>query len=228
MRRANAPYWSVRQLVLVAGRSHSRSVWTRFAVAVRSLTSRSRYSVSTRRSAAWPVIGRTGGKDGSRAVMRAIATASTGSAWPGPLNPFPGGHQGRHLDDVQVPLEQVNGGRPAEVAGSFDAHPHHVVAGQRGQQSGVAAVLVRQLELPDDLSGVVDHGHGEGVLVRVNACEHPIFSIPSRYSAAVQSAGISRGCMAFPHTPIERQQPRRAAAWRHPLGEPRARPGNKG
>ena len=63
-------------------------MWTRFAVAVRSFTSWSRYSVSTRRSAAWPVIGRTGGKASSRAVMRAIATASTGSVlpWPGRLN----------------------------------------------------------------------------------------------------------------------------------------------
>jgi hypothetical protein len=113
------------------------------------------------------------------------------------------------------------------VAGPFDAHPSHVVAAQQGQQPGVAAVLVRQLQLPDDPSGVVDHGHGEGVLVRVNACEHPIFSIPSRYSAAGQSAGISRGYMAFPHALIERQQPRRAAAGRHPLLRASAVPGSK-
>jgi hypothetical protein len=56
----------------------------------------------------------------------------------------------------------------------------------------------------------VDHGHGEGVFVRVNACEHPVFSPSySGCSAAGQSAGISRGYMAFPHAPIERQQPRR-------------------
>ena len=79
----------MRQLMLVAGPQPQQVGVDRFAVAVRSFTSRSRYSVSTRRSAAWPVIGRTGGKASSRAVMRAIATASTGSVlpWPGPLNP---------------------------------------------------------------------------------------------------------------------------------------------
>jgi hypothetical protein len=81
--------------------------------------------------------------------------------------------------------------------------------------------------LPDDPSGVVDHGHGEGVLVRVNACEHPVFSIPFWCSAAGQSAGISRGYMAFPHAPIERQQPRRAAAGRHPLLRASGMPGSK-
>jgi hypothetical protein len=80
--------------------------------------------------------------------------------------------------------------------------------------------LIAVLAEHPEIRGVVDHGHGEGVFVRVNACEHLVFSIPFWCSAAGQSAGISRGYMAFPHAPIERQQPRRAAAGRHPL--PRA------
>jgi hypothetical protein len=61
----------------------------------------------------------------------------------------------------------------------------------------------------------------------VNACEHPVFSIPFRYSAAGQSAGISRGYMAFRHAPIERQQPRRAAGGRHRLLRASGMPGSK-
>ncbi len=49
--------------------------------------------------------------------------------------------------------------------------------------------------------GVVDHGHGEGVFVRVNACEHPVFSIPSRCFRGRACAGISRGTFGAP-TPL--------------------------
>ena len=135
-------------------------------------------SVSTRRSAAWPVVGRTGGKASSRAVMRAIATAydRVGLALAGSAQPLPRRHQRWHLDHVQVPLKQVGRGRPAEVAGPFASHPRHVVAAHHRPAVGRSRCPGSATRVAYDPSALVDHGHGEGVLVRINACEHPIFS----------------------------------------------------
>jgi hypothetical protein len=87
--------------------------------------------------------------------------------------------------------------------------------------------LIAVLAEHPEIRGVVDHGHGEGVLVRVNACVHPVFSNPILVFRSWAERRHLRGYVVFPHAPIERQQPRRAAAGRHPLPRASGMPGSK-
>jgi hypothetical protein len=111
----------------------------------------------------------------------------------GLAQPFPGGHQRRHVDHVQVPLQQVDGGRPAEVTGP--SMPTRVTAWlvSTASRREVPAVLVGQLELSHHARRVVDYRHGEGVFVGCRYRQTFALLFLAGHFRSRASAGISRG-----------------------------------
>ena len=124
------------------------------------------------------------------------ASAVVSLALPGPAQPLSGG-QWWHLDHVQLPLEHVDGGRPAEVARTLPCPP----APQRGGLAHAAAGCIR---CPDSAVGaesprtlVVDYD-GEGVC----GCRYRRACRTSRSCWSIPQPGEHRhlkGYVVFPH-----------------------------
>ena len=99
-----------------------------------------------------------------------------------------------------VPLQQVDGGRPAEVTGP--SMPTHVTAWlvSTASRREVPAVLVGQLELSHHAPRVVDYRHGQGAFVGCRYRQTFALLFLAGHFRSRASAGISRGTSSFPQS----------------------------